>query len=94
MKKGIALYRFSNMEEEFELPVLFNNKELSFTARLLKYGYSFKLEVDIEETKVLFELDEDRNWRALISYEDLMANKKISIDLLKAIALSIDNVMK
>ena len=82
------------MEEEFDLPVLFNNKELSFPARLLNYGYSYKLEVSIDDTKVFFEPDEERNWRALISYEDIMADKKISVDLLKAIALSIEEVLK
>lgn len=82
------------MEEEFELPVTFNNAALSFPARLLKYGYSYKLEVDIEGTKMLFEPDEERNWRALLTEEDINANKKISIDLLQAIASSIEEIIK
>jgi hypothetical protein len=82
------------MEEGFALPVVFNNTELSFPARLLNYGYSYKLEVDIEAIKVLFEPDEERNWRALISYEDLNSNKSISVDLLRAIAKSIEGIIK
>lgn len=82
------------MEEEFELPVVFNNKEQSFTTRLLNYGNSYKLEVDVEGTKVLFEPDEERNWRALISYEDVQNNKKINAELLQAIALAIEEVLK
>ena len=82
------------MEEEFQLPVTFKNKELSFPSRLLNYGFSYKLEVDIDNTKVLFEPDEERNWRALISYEDIMADKKISVDLLKAIASSIEEILR
>ncbi len=82
------------MDEEFELPVLYNNKELKFPVKLLNYGYSYKLEVDIDGTKVLFEPDEERNWRALLSWEDLNANKKISVELLKAITFSIEQVMK
>ena len=82
------------MEEEFQLPVSFNNKELIFPARLLNYGYSYKLEVSIDDTKLLFERDEERNWRALISYEDIMADKKISVELVKAIALSIEEIFK
>ena len=82
------------MEEEFQLPVTFNNKELTFPARLLNYGYSYKLEVDIDGIKVLFERDEERNWRALISYEDIMADKKLSVDLLKAIVSSIEELFK
>jgi hypothetical protein len=82
------------MDEAFELPVFFNNAELSFPARLLDYGYSHKLEVDIDGTKLLFESDEERNWRALIAYEELNANNKISVDLLKAIASSIEEIIK
>ncbi|MDP4262287.1 MAG: hypothetical protein Q8941_07125 [Bacteroidota bacterium] len=82
------------MEEEFELPVIFNNKELSFPARLLNYSYSYKLEVDVEGTKLLFEPDEERNWRAVIAGEDIKSNKKINVDLLKAIVASIENIVK
>jgi len=82
------------MDEEFELPVWFNNTELNFSAKLLNYGYSYKLEVDIDGTKLLFEPDEERNWRALLAYEELNTNKKISADLLKAMASSINEILK
>ena len=77
---------------EFELPVTFNRKEMRFQGKFLDYGYSSKIEVDIEGTKVLFEPDEERNWRALISFEDLQANKKLNADLLKVIAEAIDAI--
>lgn len=80
--------------DEFELPVSFNEKELSFPARLLNYGYSYKLEVDIDGDKILFEPDEERNWRALVAYEEINTSKKINIELLKAIALSIEDILK
>jgi hypothetical protein len=70
---------------DFELPVLFNAKEWLFPGRFLDYGYSSKIEMDIERTKVLFEPDEERKWWALISFEDVQANKKLNVDLLKAI---------
>jgi hypothetical protein len=82
------------MEEEFELPVAFNNKEWSFPARLLNYGYSHRLEVDIEGTKVWFEPDEERKWRALLSDGDRRANQKINTGLLQAIILSIEEILK
>ena len=82
------------MDEGFELPVSFNKKELNFPVRLLNYGYSYKLEVDIDGDKILFEPDEERNWRALVAYEEINTNKKINIELLKAIALSIEEIMK
>lgn len=82
------------MQDDFELPVIFDNRELSFPARLLNYTYCYKLEVDISGTKVLFEPDEERNWRALLTENDLAANKKISADLLRAIATAIETVTR
>lgn len=82
------------MEDEFLLPVSFKDKQLHYPARLLNYGYSSKLEVEIDGTKVIFEPDEERNWRALISYEDVKANKKMSKELLEAVAGVIQNITK
>lgn len=89
-----ALSTFADMEDEFIIPVSFNGAELEFPARLLSYGYSYKIETDIEGTKVLFEPDEERNWRALISYEDVQANKRLNTELLKAIAATISDITK
>lgn len=80
--------------DEFELPVALNGKEFNFPARLLKYGYSYKLEVNIDGDKILFEPDEERNWRALVAYEDINNNKKINVELLKAVVASIEAIMK
>jgi hypothetical protein len=54
------------MNDEFYIPVSFEGRDYNFPARLLNYGYAIKLEVDIEGTTILFEHDEERNWRALI----------------------------
>lgn len=82
------------MENEFELLVTFNGKDLTFPAKLLNYGYTVKLEIEIEDTIVLFEPDEERNWRALISFEEIQANKKLNPDLLKAMAEVIEAITK
>ena len=82
------------MDEGFDLPVVFNNMELDFPVRFLHYGYSYKLEVDIDGAKILFEPDEERKWRALIAVEDIPARKKINIDLLRAIASSIEKMLQ
>lgn len=79
---------------DFVLPVLFDGKELAFRGKLLDYGYSSKILMDIEGTKVLFEPDEVRNWRAVISYEDLQTNKKLDTKLLKLISRALDEIRK
>ena len=81
------------MEDDFILHVTFNGKEMELPARLRAYGYSFKIEVDINDMKVQFERDEERNWRALISYEEVQANKKLNGELLKAIVGTLESVL-
>jgi hypothetical protein len=84
------------MDDDFDITVTFGGREWHFPARLLNYGYSYKIEVDIEDDKVLFEPDEERNWRALISFDDALANgnKKMNVELLKAIAAVISELIK
>lgn len=77
-----------------ELPLTFKGKELLFPVHLLQYGSSYKLQVEIEDTTVFFEPDEERNWRAVLSYEDMQANKKLNAELLKAIAEKIDTILQ
>jgi hypothetical protein len=50
--------------------------------------------VEIEGTKVLFEPDEERNWPAMISYEDVQANKKLDPALLELIVKELDTILK
>ena len=76
------------------MPVTFNGKDLEFPARLLKYGYTVTLEVDIEGTKVHYEPDEERDWRAVIPYEEVPLNKRIDANLLKSITEVIEEIMR
>lgn len=80
------------MDEDFELPVLHEGKELHFTSRLLQYGYLHRFEVEVNEQKVLFEPDEERNYRALV--DPLLADKmkRKDIELLQAIAEALQSL--
>jgi hypothetical protein len=80
------------MDEDFTIPVTYKNEERNFTARLLNYGYSYKIEVEINGAKILFEPDEERKWRAMIAYEEIEANKNIDKNLLSAIASTIEKI--
>ncbi|HMG68822.1 MAG TPA: hypothetical protein VK588_14085 [Chitinophagaceae bacterium] len=81
------------MDDGFDLPVIFENKEFLFPAKLLNYTYSYKIEVNVEGTLVLFEPDEERNWRASIPYEDLENKAKVNPGLLKAIAAVLEELL-
>lgn len=74
------------MAETFELPVAYGGKELEFQAELLPYGYTHKIKVTIEGIDILFEPDEEKNYRAVTGFEDLNKAGNIPKDLLQAIS--------
>jgi hypothetical protein len=80
------------MEEGFELPVKFGDRELMFPAQLLKMGYIYKIEVRVEGIPVIFERDEERNWRALTQTDQTNA-KLPAPGLLQAIATSLEELL-
>lgn len=82
------------MDEDFELPVYFKGNQLMLQARLLRFGYTYRIEVDVEELKISFEKDDEQNWRALLSHVALEQHKTVNIDLLQAIVAAIDDVLK
>ena len=65
-----------------------------FPARLVQLGYTHKFSVDVQGQEIFFEPDEERNYRALIGPEQLERNKKLDIELLKAIAESIETILR
>ncbi len=79
------------MNEPFELPVTYKDKELLPT-RLLLYGYTHKFKVQVNGLEVLFEPDEERNYRAVVDPEK-MERSKIDRELLKAIAEAIKTIL-
>lgn len=82
------------MDELLELPVTVNGQDYEFNARVIKWGYSYRIEVDIFDLTVHFERDEENNWRAVIGFEDLLANKKISKEMIEAISGLIEEITK
>jgi len=82
------------MEEEFELPVKYKLEELMFNAKLIVTGYTHKFSVDVNGQIIVFEPDEEKNYRAVINYDNI--NNEINIDknLLKVIAASIEEIVR
>ena len=49
------------MDEEFEIPVVYNNQPYYLKERLLQVGsYTHKIQVNVNGTEVLFEPDEEK----------------------------------
>ena len=82
------------MDEPFEIPVIYNNQELLFTARLLAFGYVHKFEVDVFGQQLFFEQDDSGDYRALADPANLEVVKKLDVELLQAIAQSIESILK
>lgn len=82
------------MDEGFELPVRYKGEELMLPGQLHIYGYTQKIEILVHGVAVFFERDDAGEWRALIDPEELEKNKAIHVELLQAIAESIEEVLK
>ena len=79
------------MDDEFYIPVTYKGQELNFPAQLIPSGYVYKIQVTVNESPLLYERDDEGEWRALIDVENGQPN--IDIELLKAIAHSIEEIL-
>ena len=77
---------------ELTLLVNFNGEELEFSVRMYAYGYSFRVEVLIGETVVIFEPDEEGSYRALVDVGKMEKNKSLSRELLQAVAIALEKL--
>ncbi len=81
------------MSETFILPVLYKNKEIQFNAELRTAGYIHKIAIEIDGTEVLFEPDEERNYRAIIHHEHVRSMEK-NRELIKVIVETLEETFK
>ena len=82
------------MEEPFFIDVNYQGEELEFEGQLHLSGYQHKIEINVNDIAVFFEPDEERNYRALISMEQMNNNKKLKPELLRAIAERLDSLLQ
>ena len=82
------------MDYDLEVPVTYKNQELIFNAKFIQFGYSYKFEVDINGTMVLFEPDEERNFRAMIDPTIVHGIHNIDKELIRLIAETFVEMLK
>jgi hypothetical protein len=82
------------MDNSFELPLNYKGKELVFEGQLHQYGYTHKIEININGVSVMYERDDERNWRAIVEPGEIERNKFINTELLQAIANAIEEVLQ
>jgi len=81
-----------NMTQEFELPVTYKGEEILFPAKFQFLGYTHRFLVGVYGEEIVFEPDEERNYRALLEANKL--TKHLTLDLLQAIAEALAFHMK
>lgn len=81
------------MEETFTISVIYNNQEKDFEATFQLFGYSHRITILVNETPMLFEPDEEKNYRASLPFGET-TKKEIDIHLLQAIAIRLEEVFK
>jgi len=78
-------YEYLQAMDELLLPVNYQGRELEFPVKMYSYGYTFRVEVLIGETVVIFEPDEEGSYRAL-------ADKAMDVGLLKVVARALEKL--
>ena len=79
------------MDESFTITLSLNGQESCFDARLVTIGYNHKFIVQINGSEVIFEPDEERNYRAIIPDNKKASFKSKDIELIKAIGEKIES---
>ena len=82
------------MDEQFDLPIQYKGEQYIFKGALIVQGYTHKFNVDVNGQIIVFETDEEGNYRALLNPNELEKNQYINIELLKKIAEALEAIVK
>jgi hypothetical protein len=80
------------MDDLLVLPLSYQGEELEFQVRVYRYGYIHRVEVMIGDIAVQFEPDDEQNYRALVSPEQMEQSRKLNVGLLRAIAQQLESI--
>jgi len=72
-------------EENHILPVTYRGQELEFPLQILQTGYTLKFVVTIGEAKMIFEKDDQGEYRAILAEAETYKGKMPEQGLLAAI---------
>jgi hypothetical protein len=74
------------MTEPIVITVPYQGTEKQFEIQLEMTGYTYRIKAIVNEVTVFFEPDEEKQYRAVVPYENAEAGKKLDAGLLQAIA--------
>jgi hypothetical protein len=79
------------MDEPFFIPCRYKGVDRQFTATFQAFGYTFRFHVDVDGTDVIFERDEEGNFRAIIPPDTL--KHPPDRNLLQEISAAIEQIL-
>ncbi len=79
------------MEETLQLPLSYQGKEWLLPLSFVKWGYTYRIELTINETSVFFEPDEEGSYRAITETSQI-SNDQFDKGLLEAIVLKLSEL--
>lgn len=80
------------MDEPFILTIQYDGREYTFEARLAVIGYTHKFYVNVNGKEVVFEPDEERKYRAILSVVDQEKVTDQERGMIQAIAARIEEI--
>jgi hypothetical protein len=81
---------FAYMSEPIFISVPYKNAEKQVEIQLEVTGYTHRIRVLVDEVPVLFEPDEERQYRAIVPPEHAQAGESLDPVLLQAIAATLE----
>ena len=80
------------MDEQFTISIFNDGSEHIYEARLVTLGYTHKFLIVINGMEVVYEPDEERNYRAILSEADQAKVKESDVELIKAVGDKIQSI--
>jgi len=74
------------MEDSFVIDVAIGGKEYNVEVRLISTGYMHRFIAMINDTEVIYEPDEERNYRAIVNEAAISKLRDADKELIKAVA--------
>ncbi len=81
------------MPDQFNIPVICKNEEKEFTVTIVRLVYSYQLHINVDEQSLVFEPDENREFRLIkMSWQKEDEIKKLDVNLIEAIAAKLNTI--
>ena len=79
------------MSEFIHIPIVYKGEEVSLQAEVLKRGYIHGFQIEINNIPIIFEPDEERNYRVIMDETKYNRNQS-DLELIKEIVKTLESV--